>query len=273
VSQVVETVRSQYEANLRDPGIDSYVAINHMFDSLVPPSQRRGQKALWSQVVTFISENESRIREETKLVNGEETLVWQWTVPKHLIGPNSPLHSITSTNKSFNSIYPNLDPFKDKQPAPRVEVPPMTQDYSHTQRTASQTQSYDASMNATAWQGDAVQKTPEKLMVSPTPCLKIRNMFDQQTLLNDVNFMANIQNDILVKCAGACSIVHISCDKKSKEGCVYVKCDSNASAGKVYQLLNGTWYNGNLLGVKFLRSDRYLERFPESKDFTRPLRA
>lgn len=182
VSQVVETVRSQYEANLRDSSIDSYVAINHMFDSLVTPSQRQAQKALWSQVVKFISEQESRIRVETKLLNGEETLVWQWIVPKQLIPPNSPLHSIPLTNKStYNSIFPNLEPFKE-QTAPRIEVPPMTQDYTASARVqSSQTQSYDASMNGSAWQGDAVRKTPEKLMVSPTPCLKIRNMFDQHT--------------------------------------------------------------------------------------------
>ena len=84
--------------------------------------------------------------------------------------------------------------------------------------------------------------------------------------------MNRIREDILSKCADVQSIVHIACDKKSKEGCVYVKCDSNMSAGRVYQILNGTWYYNKLLSVKFLRNDRYVERFPESKNSTLPLK-
>ena len=85
--------------------------------------------------------------------------------------------------------------------------------------------------------------------------------------------MIRIHNDILKKCnAASSSIVHISCDKKSKEGCVYIKCNSNDNAGKVYTTLNNTWYNGKLLNVKFLRGDRYLERFPDSLNCADPVK-
>jgi membrane protein Man1 len=133
-----------------------------------------------------------------------------------------------------------------------------------------------------AWQGDAFNRS-EKLVHSPTPCLKIRNMFDFSMIDADPLCTYRIHNDILEKCCASRnphtnklvilnnSILHISCDKKSKEGCVYVKCSSNEAAGRAYQALNGTWYNGKLLTVKFLRNDRYLERFPESINATKPL--
>lgn len=93
-------------------------------------------------------------------------------------------------------------------------------------------------------------------------------MFDANDLNRDTLFHLKIQNDILEKFCNQASIntsiLHIACDKRSKEGCVYIKCSSNEASGKIFQNLNGTWYNGKLLNVKFLRSDRYAERFPDS---------
>ncbi len=125
-----------------------------------------------------------------------------------------------------------------------------------------------------AWQGSAFNRN-DKLVHSPTPCLKIRNMFDMEAFENDKFMPTRIHNDIIEKCLinnMNKTILHIACDRKSKEGCVYIKCAGNDAAGLVYQCLNGAWYNGKLLNVKFLRSDRYLERFPESIAFTQPAR-
>ena len=102
-------------------------------------------------------------------------------------------------------------------------------------------------------------------------------MFDTSSIENDPLMAIRIHNDILDRCSSlhinnVPVILHISCDKKSKEGCVYIKCNSNDSAGVVYQILNGTWYNGKLLNVKFLRSDRYMERFPESINYNQQLK-
>lgn len=97
-------------------------------------------------------------------------------------------------------------------------------------------------------------------------------MFDTNAIVLDPYFSVKIHNDILEKCSRvATSILHIGVDKRSKEGCVYIKCATNETAGKVYQTLNGTWYNGKLLTVKFLRMDRYLERFPNSSSLTSPV--
>lgn len=135
-------------------------------------------------------------------------------------------------------------------------------------------QQYVEPVQANGWQGSAFNRN-EKIASFPTPCLKIRNMFNFQMLDMDSNLPRKIHNDILSKCLANNenkTILHISCDKKSKEGCVYVKCVSNEAAGSVYQSLDGSWYNGQLLKVKFLRNDRYLERFPDSINFTKPLK-
>ena len=112
-------------------------------------------------------------------------------------------------------------------------------------------------------------------------------MFDANTIEMDPFFQTKIHNDILEKCCARelntgdkatknsivnKTILHIACDRKSKEGCVYIKFNSNEAAGKAYQALNATWYNGKLLNVKFLREDRYLERYPDSGHCLAPLK-
>ena len=176
---------------------------------------------------------------------------------------SSPQSSQTTHASTTPSIYPNI------QSTFKVA--------SLSNLTNSQQSNEINTQSVNGWQGDAFNKS-EKLMNSPTPCLKIRNMFDTFLMNSDSQMAIKIHNDILEKCSisnskfgNNFSILHISCDKKSKEGCVYVKCASNEAAGHVYQNLNGTWYNGKLLNVKFLRNDRYLERFPESAHFTTPL--
>lgn len=161
------------------------------------------------------------------------------------------------------------------------EMTDMNRDFSSS--TSSQNNVNSQTANS-AWQGEAFNRS-EKLANSPTPCLKIRNMFDQMEVDSDPMLAVRIHNDILEKCCAVQrhpvtgqtiniineNILHIVCDKKSKEGCVYVKCASNEAAGRVYQILNGVWYQGKLLNVKFLKSDRYLERFPDSALYTKPI--
>ena len=131
------------------------------------------------------------------------------------------------------------------------------------------------SVQTNGWQGSAFNRNKEKLACSPTPCLKVRHMFEPDELDNDRHLAYKIHNSILDKCMINNinkSVYHIACDKKSREGCVYIKCASNDAAGLVYTALNGIWYNGKLLNVKFLRSDRYAERFPESVNYNQPIK-
>ncbi|XP_072939921.1 inner nuclear membrane protein Man1-like [Epargyreus clarus] len=113
-----------------------------------------------------------------------------------------------------------------------------------------------------AWQGQAFETqegSVNNLTVSPTPCLKIRHMFEK----NDANpnLRAVIQDAILEKC-DRCNILHIDVERTSC--CVYVKCASPTDAGIVYRSLHGWWYEGRLITVKYLRLERYMQRFPNS---------
>ncbi|KAJ7329785.1 hypothetical protein JRQ81_015959 [Phrynocephalus forsythii] len=122
------------------------------------------------------------------------------------------------------------------------------------------------------WQGQAFhldrRNSPPN---SLTPCLKIRNMFDPVMEIGDHWHLA-IQEAILEKCSDNEGIVHIAVDKNSREGCVYVKCLSPEYAGKAFKALHGSWFDGKLVTVKYLRLDRYHHRFPQAISCNVPLK-
>ncbi|XP_044136425.1 inner nuclear membrane protein Man1 [Bufo gargarizans] len=122
------------------------------------------------------------------------------------------------------------------------------------------------------WQGQAFhldkRNSPPN---SLTPCLKIRNMFDPVVEIGDHWHLA-IQEAILEKCSDNEGIVHIAVDKNSREGCVYVKCLSPDYAGKAFKSLHGSWFDGKLVTVKYLRLDRYHHRFPQALTCNTPLK-
>ncbi len=84
ITRVTGLVEKQYEMSLLDPvNIKPYMAISHIYDTLVEPSERASKKKLWNKIVNFIQDHESRIHLETQFINGEETHVWKWIVAKH----------------------------------------------------------------------------------------------------------------------------------------------------------------------------------------------
>ncbi|XP_048589660.1 inner nuclear membrane protein Man1 isoform X2 [Nematostella vectensis] len=125
------------------------------------------------------------------------------------------------------------------------------------------------------WQGQAFENFQWAVnppIISPTPCLKIRNMFDHEVEMEE-GWHVLIQDAILEKCSDAgANIVHIAVDKSSNEGCVYVKCDSHDSAGIAFKSLHGCWFDGRLVAVKYLTLKRYHQRFPVALYATEALR-
>ncbi|XP_060885619.1 LOW QUALITY PROTEIN: inner nuclear membrane protein Man1 [Labrus mixtus] len=123
------------------------------------------------------------------------------------------------------------------------------------------------------WQGKAFpldrRNSPPN---SLTPCLKIRNMFDPIMEVGE-NWDLAIHEAILEKCNDNDGIVHIAVDKNSREGCVYVKCLSAEHSGKAFKALHGSWFDGKLVTVKYLRLDRYHQRFPQAVSCCTPLKA
>lgn len=58
-----------------------------------------------------------------------------------------------------------------------------------------------------------------------------------------------MQDAILEKCGEERVVaLHISVDRVSREGCVYLKCASQEDAGKAYRALHGWWFDSRYLG-------------------------
>ncbi|XP_012140094.1 LEM domain-containing inner nuclear membrane protein MAN1 [Megachile rotundata] len=227
VSEIINMVEMHHQnAAIATPGgtQESFLAINHVRDNLIPPKDRKRMAGLWEKAVKFLDENESRIRREVQQVAGEEFHVWRWL-------PNNNL------NKS-------------------------------------NTQMFVLNKKAKVWQGQAfetMEGSVNSLTCSPTPCLKIRHMFDADVEFED-DWETKVQDAILEKCGEGVKILHIRVDRGSREGCVYMKCMSQEDAGKAYRALHGCWFDGHLVTVKYLRLERYHERFPDARRCTTPLK-
>ncbi|CAK8689322.1 unnamed protein product [Clavelina lepadiformis] len=123
------------------------------------------------------------------------------------------------------------------------------------------------------WQGEAfdTSRSINTVTVSPTPCLKIRNMFDPESE-KDEDWHIQVQDSILEKCADNNEILSIVVEKSSKEGVVYVKCGSCAAAGCAFRALHGSWFDGRLVTVKFIKLQRYHTRYPDTVNCTTPMK-
>ncbi|XP_015124863.1 inner nuclear membrane protein Man1 [Diachasma alloeum] len=225
VSEIISMVESHHQtAATASPGgtQESYLAINHVRDNLIPPKDRRKMAGTWEKAVKFLDENESRIRREVQQVAGEEFHVWRW--------------------------LPKLSTSNTSSPA--------------------------GSKKNKVWQGQAFETMEGSVnspAFSPTPCLKIRHMFDPDVEFED-DWEVKVQDAILEKCGEGVKILHIRVDRGSREGCVYMKCLTHDDAGKAYRALHGCWFDGHLVTVKYLRLERYHERFPDAVRCTQPLK-
>lgn len=244
----------------------SYLAINHIRDQLIPPQDRKRKQKLWSKVVSYIRESESRVREEVQVIYGEENRVWKWIpdITWGTINPNGP-NPIVFGSTTSPAVFPppSVPPF----------IPP-AQAPAH------------ASTQGSAWQGSAfssLNKSVAAPSVAPTSCLKVRHMFNRQTMLaryppgrnSQTAWMWQVKEEILQRCSSSNNavIVHVAVDTESNEGCVYIKAMSKEDAAKAFSALHGQWYSGNLVTVKYMKEERYHERFPDSRHQITPLTA
>nr|KAG5706031.1 hypothetical protein BaRGS_028140 [Batillaria attramentaria] len=214
VEQIIDLLKEQHEFARKDGSLDQAtgLAVQHVRDQLLPPATRKANQHIWDKAVKFIEANESRVRLETQVIEGEEFAVWRW------------IQAVPNGGK--------------------------------------------------VWQGQAFGEHNENnaaaSVYSPTPCLKIRNMFDKE-VENEEDWEESVKDALLEKCRDIKSLVHIYVDKNSREGCVYVKCNSKEAAGLVRQALHGWWFDGRLVTVKHLKVEHYHNRWPEAKFAWRPL--
>ena len=86
-----------YQHSVREgrAGHSTGVPIIHVRDRLIPLEQREAKAGLWGEAVEYISNNESRLRQEIQKLYGEDFHVWKWLgeiswSPQESFSPSSP---------------------------------------------------------------------------------------------------------------------------------------------------------------------------------------
>lgn len=252
VTNMVEEIKNVLMEKAYDPDTActdaASVVINHLRDKLIPPTERSKMESVWNAAIKAV-ESDSRVQFSVATRNGEDYRVMRWidtvspmSQSTHAMSTNtlsasttsnaSSSLSATTSNNMPNSMYPSL--------------------------RACSTYSYG---NVKKWQSPAFDKS-NKIKDPPTECLKIRQMFDKHESSNP-NLKQVIQDAILEKVAHTtCKIYDLQLDKQTC--CVYVRCASSKDAGIIHDEVNGWWFDSRLVSIKFLRLDRYLNRFPNA---------
>lgn len=217
------------------------VVINHLRDKLILPSERGKMESVWNAAIKYLEQKESRIQFSVATRNGEDYRVMRW------IDTTSPTQQNSIGLSGSAGGCGSVNPIGcDSTSASPIGV----------HRTSTGAQS-----NVKKWQSPAFDKT-NKIKDPPTECLKIRQMFEKYEASNP-NLKQIIQDAILEKVAHTtCKIYDIQMEKQTC--CVYVRCATAKDAGLIHDEVNGWWFDSRLVSIKFLRLDRYLNRFPNA---------
>lgn len=208
------------------------VVVNHLRDKIIEPSKRAELSSAWQEAISYLEQNDSRIHFGIETINGEDFKVIRW------IDDVKNLPGGVQASQQQQQLQQRFSNTKYSQPS-------------------------DGRSYATLkkWMGSAFDKS-NKIKDPPSNCLKIRQMFDKYEA-NSPNLQTVIQDTILLKLRDKnCKIYDIQLDLKSC--CVYVKCATCADAGIVHEEINGWWLDAGLVVVKFLKQDKYHQRFPSS---------
>ncbi|XP_053206497.1 inner nuclear membrane protein Man1-like [Panonychus citri] len=235
---------------LQSPDEPRSMPVINIRDTLLTPQQRKESrwKKIWSKVVELIENNDYHINSAIEERDGEEFKTWKWC-------------GSSSTKDRLNEF--------------RIDAT--------TMRTGT-----------IEWQGSAFDSTSDPLgvginnqIISPTngsinsvpkaltEFLKLRNIPNKN---GSSSWKTQLRNAIIEKCTAHSpskyhGILHIdfgSADKK--ELFIYLKCDSIESATNSFAALHGWWCERRLVSVKFLKADRYYEKFPKAAKASTPLK-
>jgi membrane protein Man1 len=260
VEQVLSILFHQHQMIVREgkPGT-TFLAIDHIRDQLIAPSDRKRKAAVWAKVVQYIRNQESRVREDIQHIFGEEFRVWQWL-------PDIPWSPVSSPGRSNVTPGRTTPAYNPGPPSPPPDEPPHS-----TPTTSTQWPQVPTTIVTPGWQGSAFQlgKHVAAPVAPPTSCLKVRHLFDTQK--KGTGWVVTVKEEIVRRCHDA-QILHIAVDTESVEGTVYIKTTSPEDAGKVFRRLHGQWYRGQLVTAKYLRLERYHERFPDARNISAPIK-
>lgn len=265
VTNMVEEIKNILMEKAYDPDTActdaASIVINHLRDKLIPATERNKMESVWNAAIKAI-ENDSRVQFSVATRNGEDYRVMRWidTVSSPLnahttFGSNS--LSVGASGSGSTSGGSSGSGSGSSGTASTINSNSITSNQIGGQRTCS-TYGYG---NIKKWQSPAFDKS-NKIKDPPTECLKIRQMFDKHESSNPT-LKQIIQDALLEKVAHtSCKIYDLQLDKQTC--CVYVRCASSKDAGIIHDEVNGWWFDSRLVSIKFLRLDRYLNRFPHA---------
>lgn len=76
VERIIDILQSN--AGSGDESSENFAVINHVRDMILSVADRKKKASTWAKAVKFINENESRVRTEVQVVQGEPYDVWRW---------------------------------------------------------------------------------------------------------------------------------------------------------------------------------------------------
>ncbi|KAG5680384.1 hypothetical protein PVAND_009893 [Polypedilum vanderplanki] len=209
---------------------NAFLVVNHLRDKIIEPGKKSELSSAWIEAITYLEQNDSRINFGFENINGEDFKVIRWIDDVQNLTGVDHNQQLQQSSPRFSSVRYNPPPFTSEA---RLKK----------------------------WMCPAFDKS-NKIKDPPTNCLKIRQMFDKYET-NSPNLQAIIQDTILHKvCDKGCKIFDIQLDLKTC--CTYVKCATSEDAGIVHEELNGWWLDNRLVVVKFLKQEKYNQRFPNS---------
>lgn len=230
IADIIQALMERAAAASSDGGRSegALIVINHLRDQLIMPTQRVSLQWAWNDAIRFLEANESRIHFEVGMHNGEDCQMMCWSAEQTVCGTPRNRLSAGAANTSASG-----SPAGSKSGSPAVKK----------------------------WQSPAFDKV-NKIAEPPTPCLKIRHMFESHEPVTAALQLA-IQDAILEKVQHTdCRVFDVQLDAATC--CVYVRCASTADAGIVHEQINGWWFDSRLVSIKFLHLERYVSRFPHS---------
>ncbi|MFH4973485.1 hypothetical protein AB6A40_000194 [Gnathostoma spinigerum] len=118
------------------------------------------------------------------------------------------------------------------------------------------------SAKKSGWQGNAFEgssqlNVPDHALAH---CLKLRGMFPSTLPSGEGR---NVEKSIRQKLAPIVPL-HIYVDVGSKEGIVFARFATLDDCKAAFTALHGSWFNGGLVSAKYLRDERYEQRFPRA---------
>ncbi|KAH7729302.1 LEM domain containing protein [Aphelenchoides avenae] len=112
------------------------------------------------------------------------------------------------------------------------------------------------------WQGSAVAEGSPMVNIPSqalTRCLKLRNILDGNSKANDGELRRELEEKL-----SPVKPVHIAFHHGPPEGIVYMMFKNLSDSKRAFQALQSNWFNGNLVSAKYVRDERYAERFPDA---------